>query len=93
MTGRTATSRHPAIFRALAPTTGGMPTALRAWARDNDVDADAMEIAIRWRREHAPNLADTQVQRLAVLLESVLITAHAHYYSECPSCGVSVERA
>jgi len=85
----TASARHPAIFRALAPTTGGLVAALRVWARENNVDEKAMELAIRFRRDHASNLADTQVQRLAVLLETVLITAHAHYQSECPKCGTS----
>lgn len=69
---RTAVNpKHKALFRALSPTTGGMVTALRQWARENGIDDDVAELAIRFRREHASNLADTQVERLMVLLQTV----------------------
>jgi hypothetical protein len=65
-----------------------MVTALRAWAHDNNVDPEAMEAAIRFRREHAMNLADTQVQRIAVLLERY---GDGRATPVCPHCGQDIE--
>ena len=93
---RPATARHPAIFRALAPTRGGLATALRKWAEENNVDASAMDIAIRFLRIHAMNLSDIQIQRLAVLLGKVeqdaFEAARDNFLVECPQCGASTER-
>ena len=96
-----ATARHPGIFRALGRAkVGSMVDRLHAWAREHEIRPSAIRAAIEFRRDHASQLGERQVQLLAERFhqeaerneQTGFDLCREHTYPECPRCGASTER-